>query len=175
MIHRGVIKGAALAATTGLAAVAITPQVVDAAALPTKSGYYAANTHVKSADVEFHLHANGTRTFDLALVCFPKNPAWTEGSGEAQIEVKAPLLKVQGGRLSFHGSAVVAPVDGKRVTTANFNLSLHRVDTPVIHFKNTLGAMDTETGAWKGTATSPACRSNVNGGKVTLFGPVAGE
>lgn len=156
---------------------AVGPVSLADAGLSVRDGYYAANVRLKSADLEFHVRGNGARTPDLALVCTPKDTSLLGSSDDAQIAVRAPVLKIRAGRIAYHGTAVVAPASaGERSTgTSTLSISLHRVSGPTIHFINTLGERSSETVAWKGTVSSPACTTIADDGKLTLVGPVAGE
>ena len=169
--------GATTAAAAMILLLIAAPATLGAKSRKLRDGYYAANTRVKSADVEFHVRSHGTRTRDLVLVCPPKDTSLLGTSIDAQIAVKAPVLKIRNGRISYHGAAAVAPASAgeQRTGSSSLRVSLHRVSGPTIHFVNTLGVRMSETAAWKGTALSPACSTVANGGKVTLFGPIAGE
>jgi hypothetical protein len=60
------------------------------------------------------------------------------------------------------------------VAETTLTISLTHVSGPVVDYRFE-GIAHSETTAWKGNASSPACASVADQGKVTLFGPVPGE
>ena len=78
--------------------------------------------------------------------------------------------------VGYQGAAVVTAdyAGAPTVAETTLTISLTHVNGPVVHYRFE-GIAHSETTAWKGNASSPACASAANGGKVTLFGPVPGE
>ena len=141
------------------------------------AGYYSTLVGFPSALVSFHVTGKGASP-DLALSCAP-NATFAQlnaSGGTVDIAVRAPKLKIQNGRISYSGSAVVSAdfAHAAKIGKTTFSISLTHVTGPVVHytFEGTAHSMTT---AWNGTASSPACAKINDHGKVTLFGPVPGE
>ena len=141
------------------------------------AGYYATLVGFPSALVSLHVTGKGASP-DLALSCAP-NATFSHlnaSGGTVDIAVHAPKLKIHNGRISYSGSAVVSAdfARAAKIGKTTLSISLSHVSGPVVHytFEGTAHSMTT---AWKGTASSPACATVDNHGKVTLFGPVPGE
>lgn len=163
-------------AVTALIGVAVTlPVLADARAQPVKNGFYSSLTGVPSSDVEFHVRSGETIP-RLSLGCLPADPSLTQNTSYAGIAVIAPKLRVQNGRISYHGPAKVTLdyLGAPKIAETTLNLSGDHVNGPVHHYSFE-GKRLQETTAWKGTATSPACTKLPRNGGFTLFGPVPGE
>ena len=143
-----------------------------------RNGYYASLVGHPSADVEFHVRASGSSIPHLSLGCTPDaaNAQLIANSGYASIAVLAPTLRIRHGRVSDQGTAMVTAdyAGAPTVAETTLTISLTHVSGPVVHYRFE-GIAHSETTAWKGNASSPACASVADHGKVTLFGPVAGE
>ncbi len=173
-----------LASAAAMALVALTTALPTAAGASSKAnpkirnGYYASLVGHPSADVEFHVRASGSSIPHLSLGCPPDaaNAQLIADSGFANIAVVAPTLRIRNGRVSYQGAAVVTAdyAGAPTVAETTLTISLTHVNGPVVHYRFE-GIAHSETTAWKGNASSPACASAANGGKVTLFGPVPGE
>jgi hypothetical protein len=163
----------AVVALMGLAATL--PALADARAQPVKNGFYSSLSGVASSDVEFHVRAGETIPL-LSLGCTPADPSLTQNTSYAGIAVLAPKLRIQNGRISYHGAAEVTLdyLGAPKLAETTLSLSGLHVNGPVHHYTFE-GKRLQETTAWKGTATSPACTKLPRGGGFTLFGPVPGE
>jgi hypothetical protein len=156
-----------------LTAVAL-PANAGASSTPIATGYYAANVKIPSADIEFHVRAHSTVP-DLALVCFPKDPSLVAGSGEAQLAVHMPKQTIKDNRITFSGMVkVTAAASTKKVAEQKLAINIHHVTGPVYNYTYE-GEKHSETRAWEGTVSSPACKKIPAGGQVKLYGPVPGE
>jgi hypothetical protein len=161
---------------TALIGLAITlPALADARAQPIKNGFYSSLTGVRSSDVEFHVRS-GAAIPHLSLGCLPADPSLTQNTSSAGIAVIAPKLRIQNGRISYHGPAKVTLdfAGAPKIAETTLNINGHHVNGPVRHYTFE-GKRLHQTTAWKGTATSPACTKLPRGGGFTLFGPIAGE
>jgi hypothetical protein len=168
-----VALGGASSVAFMLTAVAL-PANAGAASTPIKTGYYAANVKIPSADIEFHVRA-GNVVPDLALVCFPKDPALVADSGEAQLAIHMPKETIKGNSIVFSGTVkVTAAANTKTVAEDKLSINIHHVTGPVYNYTFE-GVKHSETRAWEGTVSSPACRRIPAGGQVKLYGPVPGE
>ena len=142
------------------------------------NSYYSTIAGQPSALIAFHVSGAGGAIADLGLSCLPNNKFahLNAAGGTVGIAVHAPKLKIQNGRVSYSGSAVVSAdsAGAAKIGKTRFSVSLSHVNGPVIHytFEGTAHSMTT---AWKGTTSSPACAKVDDHGKVTLFGPVPGE
>ena len=141
-------------------------------------GYYSTIAGFPSAAISLHVRGTGGAIPDLALSCLPntKFAHLNAAGGSVGIAVRAPQLKIQNGRISYSGSAVVSAdfADAAKIGKTKFSISLSHVNGPVVHYSFE-GTAHSETTAWKGTTSSPACAKPGDHGKVTLFGPVPGE
>jgi hypothetical protein len=164
-----------LLAGAALPAVAALPAGAEAATTPIKTGYYADIIKIPSAEVAFHLRTHSAVP-DLVVIC--ENPAktsWLNGTSAGGIFVHMPKGTVHGGTISYDGTATVTPgfFGAKKVATTKLRLTLHHVDGPVLHYTFE-GLKHTETRAWVGTVSTPACKSLPAGGRAKLYGPVPG-
>jgi hypothetical protein len=108
--------------------------------------------------------------------CLPADPSLTQNASYANIAILAPALRIQGGRISYHGPAKVTLdyFGAPKIAVTTLSISGRHVNGPVHHYSFE-GKRLKETTAWKGTATSPACTKLPRSGAFTLFGPVPGE
>jgi hypothetical protein len=138
-----------------------------------KNGYYADLVGVRSSEVTFHVRRHN-RIPDLALVCAPTNAAYQTTT--IDIAVHVPALHINSGRFTYHGTATITASYGgaPRLGTTTLTISAHHVNGPVHHYVFE-GNHLSETTAWKGKVSSPACNALPKHGGLTLFGPVPGE
>jgi hypothetical protein len=165
--------GAAVITMAAVASAAL-PAVAAAAATPIENGFYSGLVGVKSADVEFHVRG-GDKIPGLTLTCIPKDQSLLGAIPTSSITIKAPALTIHGGQISFHGASIVTPAGSpKKTGTTTLAIQAHHVPGPVRHYTFE-GRHLQQTTAWKGTVSSPACKTVPAGGTLTLFGPIAGE
>jgi len=155
--------------------VVVLPALAQASSPPIKNGYYAGLVGVRTVDVEFHVRGHVSIP-NLSLTCAPADPSLTTDTSYANIAIVAPALRIQGGRISYHGPAKVtlAYAGAPKIADSTLNISGSHVNGPVHHYTYQ-GQHLVETTAWKGTASSPACATPPHGDAFTLFGPVPGE
>jgi hypothetical protein len=175
--HQGRTNFAAavsLVSSVALMLTAALPANAEVVSTPIRTGYYAANVKIPSADIEFHVRSHSTVP-DLALVCFPNNPSLIADSGEAQLAVHMPKGTIKGSRIFFSGMVkVTAAASTKKVAEEKLTINIHHVTGPVYNYTYE-GEKHSETRAWEGTVSSPACKKIPAGGQVKLYGPVPGE
>ena len=163
----------------GVALVVVAAAVVPAMAAAgmtghrIKTGYYADLVVVPSTQVTFHLRRTN-RVPDLVLGCSPKDPNIARQA--ITIAVHAPLLHIRSGHLTYHGNATITSFvgGGPKLGVTTLTITAHHVNGPVHHYVYD-GQHLSQTTAWKGTASSPACTTLRRHGAFTLFGPVPGE
>lgn len=155
------------------AACAVAALPVGAAATKVKTGYYSTLVGVKSTTVEFHVRKHN-RIPDLSIICVPSDPS--QSTTTVDIAVKPPRLSLSNGRFSYHGPATIteAYAGAPKIGTTTMRIQADHVNGPV-HYYTFENHRLHETTAFKGTASSPGCKSLPRGGAFTLFGPVPGE
>jgi hypothetical protein len=123
--------------------------------------------------VEFHVHGH-KKIPDLSLGCEPV--IYNESAASVSIAVHAPVLALtRAGGFSYSGPAEVTEdfAGAPKIGTTTLTISGYHVNGPVRHY-TFQGRRLQQTTAFKGTASSPACKpSSVL--KFTLFGPIPGE
>lgn len=137
-----------------------------------KNGYYASLVVVKSTEVEFFVRQH-EKVVKLAVGCTPVNPDW--GNSTFGIYLDIPTLALKDGRFHYSGTAKVYGVYASAIVgQATVTINAHHVNGPVFHYKYE-GNHLKETTAFKGVASSSACKSMPRNGAFTLFGPISGE
>jgi hypothetical protein len=167
------------ASVASLATVAIVALPGSAAASSHKKpavrdGFYSSLVGVKSTDVEFHVRSTGKRIPDLTVGCLPT--VASQAVTSISIAVHPPALHISNGRFSYHGKATITEdyAGAPKIATTTMSISGHHVNGPVHHYTFE-GNHLKQTTAFKGSASSPACKKLPRGGQFTLFGPVSGE
>jgi hypothetical protein len=150
------------------------PAAAGASTQPIQTGYYADLIGVPSSAVTFHLRAHNTIP-DLVVDCYPADTQLINGTAAGAIFVRLPAIKLTGDHFSFNGTARVTLNTGTaKVATTKLRISAHHVNGPVRHYTFE-GEAHTETRAWVGTVSSPACKTLGAHGTFKLYGPVSGE
>lgn len=156
----------AVTAFSGVAAAAAHAPVI-------RTGYYADLVGVSSAQVTFHVRAH-RKVPDLVFGCEPLTPSPTSGTVSIAVRVPAFTLSASG-RFSYSGPAEESEdfARAPKTGTTTVTISGYHVNGPVHHYVFE-GRHLQQTTAFKGTVSSPACKSPGTV-RFTLFGPIAGE